>query len=176
MAEIILRRFHQCNLDFLEISGFYVIGHQKGMLFHYVYKVLRAVAFGWVFYFPTRTLLALFLRFSHPKRNFLHFNQRITRKLHFRGFANHSFPAPLLFRCCPVALGGIFFAKMVNFVFLWPFHHFWRRDPTFGDSRAPPARNSVQTNGFLMIFGSFLIHIRRCRRLLICISRRSPQP
>ena len=46
MAEIILRRFHQCNLDFLEISGFYVIGHQKGMLFRYVYKVLRAVAFG----------------------------------------------------------------------------------------------------------------------------------
>ena len=34
MVGLILRRFHQGNFDFLEISGFYVIGHQKGMLFH----------------------------------------------------------------------------------------------------------------------------------------------
>ena len=68
------------------------------------------------------------------------------------------FSAPLLFRCCPVALGGIFCAKMGNSVFLWPFPNFWLRNPTFGDSRAPPARNTVQTNSFLMIFGRQLTH------------------
>ena len=59
-------------------------------------------------------------------------------------------------RCGPVALGGIFCAKIGNPAVLWSFPRFWRRDPTSGDSRAPPARKTVKTNSFLMILGKQL--------------------